>query len=139
MESLDDEIKMLEHMKTLNFKLPEKNEQNNNNKPKIENVVILPNKRQDLQKQVFKTGYSLPTMTLEEWAEHIEKQNEQIKQNQPAPTKEQLEREKRQNEGIPEKEDESDEKVERDRSFDDWKDSHGKGEGNKNDNYFKRT
>ena len=33
---------------------------------------------------------------------------------------------------------ESDEEVLKARAWDDWKDDHPKGEGNKNDHYFKR-
>jgi len=89
--------------------------------PQWKNFVLLPSKREELRQGVFRPSYPLPTMTVEEWAE------EQMKLGMMSSGQQ-----------LPKQEEDEDSKTIKARKWDDWKDGHTKGEGNKNDNYFKR-
>ncbi len=83
--------------------------------------------REAIAQQVFKPGWNLPTMTIEEWAERQMQlgllPNPNATNRTSASKKEKVH---------------EDEKQKQKRDWDDWKDEHTKGEGNKNDNYFRR-
>jgi len=101
--------------------------------------------REMIQQQVF-AHTNLPTMTPEQWADELisrgvlpsaadvnaSLQQQGQQQNQEASNE-------KANEDADEATDkEHDEKQLKERAFDDWKDEHPRGQGNMNDNYFKR-
>lgn len=91
-------------------------------------------KKEMLKQGVFKPHWNLPTMTPEEWAE------DQMKQGLlPGPNSNGNAPKKEEPKSLKEEEEEIDQKTEKDRKFDDFKDTHPTGWGNKNDNYFKRS
>lgn len=116
--SLQQEKDMLQEMEKLNkgdLVLP----QNAPPKKPMQTFILT---RDAAQAKVFGAGYpSLPTMTVEEYAD-LEMQSLAKRMN---------------NQNIQEtstnsdEEDESDEKVYKKREFDDWKDTHRRGEGNR--------
>jgi len=137
LETLNEELNMLQQMQKVNFH-PKKPE--NPPPSKFKNVVIVPDKRQDLLSQVFRPDHTLPTMTLEQWGQHLEEQDKEQKSLMEEQMREQqMEEANGKRKPKTEDEDDSDEKVKKDRDWDDWKDTHEKGAGNKNDHYFKRT
>lgn len=99
--------------------------------------------RNELQKKVFGLGYpSLPTMTVEEWYEEQAAQgllpspdqsraqiNEAMKQNDPDVRKDQEEREQMEKERKDEEDD--DDEMTKKREWDEWKDDHRRGWGNR--------
>jgi immunoglobulin-binding protein 1 len=85
--------------------------------------------REELRKKVFNPT-NLPTMTVEEWAE-LQMENGLL----PSPGSQPPQQEKKKKELTAEEEEA---KRLKDSRFDDWKDENPKGDGNKNDHYFKR-
>jgi len=97
--------------------------------PQFQNFVLLPSKREQLKKEVFRPSYPLPTMTVEEWAE------EQMRLGlMPSPGDVPTTQKKKEEDN----EEEEEKATLKARAWDDWKDDHPRGVGNKNDNYFKR-
>ena len=109
----------------------------------FKNVVIVPDKRQEILNQVFRPDHTLPTMTLEQWGKHLEaeemKRNKQIEEDMREQKIEEMNGRRKPNKPSDEEDEDDDEKVKKDREWDDWKDTHERGAGNKNDHYFKRT
>jgi hypothetical protein len=83
--------------------------------------------KQDLIESVFSMGNRGPTMTLDEFADIEIKNMQKIEEQQKiAQAREQREAEKDQD-----KDEQTDKKTYKDREWDDWKDDHEKGAGNK--------
>jgi hypothetical protein len=83
---------------------------------------------------VLRPGHNLPTMTLEEFAEE-EMQKISVQQEKEAITKEIEDYNIKHNGKIDEDSDKIvDEKTYKDRNWDDWKDEHERGAGNKKTN-----
>lgn len=83
--------------------------------------------RQDLIETVFQPGVAGPTMRLEEYAEEYQKvMNDMEEKNKRAQAREQAKQDR-----DPDKDEVSDEQTLKDREWDDWKDDHEKGAGNK--------
>ncbi len=91
-------------------------------------------KKEMVKQGVFKPHWNLPTMTPEEWAE-----DQIAKGLLPGPNSNPTPPKKEEEKSLKQEEEELDQKSEKDRKFDDWKDTHPTGWGNKNDNYFKRS
>jgi len=84
--------------------------------------------REDLAQQVFQSGFSQPTMRLEEFADkEMAKMAEAEKQQKIA-----NEMNKAQEDEDSDKDEISDKKTKKASQWDDWKDEHEKGAGNKN-------
>ncbi len=83
--------------------------------------------RQDLIETVFQPGYSQPTMRLADYADMYSKQMAEMEEK----NKWAQEREKLKGERDQDKDDVADEQTLKDREWDDWKDEHEKGAGNK--------
>jgi len=116
--NINSEVPMLEHMEKIRGG---QIKQKPIIRPKVMKPFILV--KSELQKQVFGAGYpSLPTMTLDEFYEEemkriVEQQERQ--KNQPKPVE-------------PEDPDEeTEESLAKARAWDDWKDTHKRGEGNR--------
>lgn len=116
--NINCELPMLEHMEKIRGGQVK---QRPIIKPKVMKPFILV--KSELQKQVFGAGYpSLPTMTLDEFYDQemkriVEEQERQ--KNQPKPVE-------------PEDPDEeTEESLAKARAWDDWKDTHRRGEGNR--------
>lgn len=83
--------------------------------------------RQNLNEQVFKTGGTQPTVTLEEFAElEMKRAKEQERLMKQAADERALENDNSSDEEVNIK------KTLKERAWDDWKDLHDKGEGNRN-------
>ena len=81
----------------------------------------------NLQKKVFQPGFAQPTMTLEEFADG-EIRNMNLMQEQQA----QMDKlAKIEEEKDPDRDEALNEQIYKDRNWDDWKDNHEKGAGNK--------
>lgn len=95
-------------------------------------------KREELKKGVFKVPYNLPTYTIEEWAE-MEMQKGTLPMQ---PSQREVEQKKNEKDQVKELRDKTEEEEEKKRQkkieWDDFSDSVVKGQGNKNDHYFKR-
>eukprot|EP01119_Soliformovum_irregulare_P021479 TRINITY_DN7158_c0_g1_i2.p1 TRINITY_DN7158_c0_g1~~TRINITY_DN7158_c0_g1_i2.p1 ORF type:complete len:276 (-),score=80.04 TRINITY_DN7158_c0_g1_i2:57-884(-) len=131
-EACKEESSMLEQIEKMKLdhggKLPKEPQ---NDLPRFQNFVMLPNDRSRLKGKVFGPSYPLPTMTVEEWGEQ-----QMALGNIPAPgSVNQLPKEQ---EKDYDRDEDDDRKTMKDRSWDDWKDDHPSGDGNKNDNYFRR-
>jgi len=98
----------------------------------FQNFTLLPStsKREEFKKGVFKPGWSLPTMTIEEWADSQIAAG--LLPDPDAPQQPQQQQKKKV------KDEESEEETKKKRDWDDWKDDNPKGQGNMNDNYFRR-
>jgi len=83
--------------------------------------------REDLQSTVFQPGTNQPTMTLEEFGDKEYKKMMQLQEQQ----KLMAEQTKMEEEEDSDKDEKSDKKTKKDRDWDDWKDEHEKGAGNK--------
>lgn len=118
--SMNSELPILEHMSKIKkgeVKPPEE-------KKKLEPMKPILITREMLQKKVFGAGYkSLPTMTENEYFEKELREGKIIQE---------YEKEANPNEKSDEhSSDEDDEKLKKARDWDDWKDTHRRGEGNK--------
>jgi len=122
---VEEEINLLVESKKIDF------EEYKNPPPqkKFENFILLPNKREDLKGKVLKPGWTLPTMTVEEWAEKELEKMQIIDSNKPKPPPKK----------TPEELEDDDTELKKTRDWDDYRDAHKKGDGNKNDFYFKRS
>jgi len=139
-ESLEltrQELEMLQEVQQIkqdnNGKLPEPPKH-----PPFKNVVILPTTREQKYQEVFKRT-NVATMTPEEWADEQMRLGflptpEGAKKAQEEQTKKQKEaKEKEDTEEV------YDMKTWKDRDMDEFKESHPRGSGNKNDHYFRRS
>eukprot|EP01117_Protostelium_nocturnum_P007341 TRINITY_DN2627_c0_g2_i1.p1 TRINITY_DN2627_c0_g2~~TRINITY_DN2627_c0_g2_i1.p1 ORF type:complete len:249 (-),score=118.86 TRINITY_DN2627_c0_g2_i1:37-783(-) len=129
-ESEEDMLVQIEKMKASNGGKLAKEEKP---KEKFQNFTLLPSdavKREQLKKNVFKPGYPLPTMTVEEWAD------QQMELGLlPSPGQQPTNNNQKKKEKTDEP---TDAEVYKSRAWDDYKDDNPKGAGNKNDNYFRR-
>jgi len=128
--AVKEEIEMLENVINIKQKSGGKLPTPKEKPPQFKNFILLPNKRDQLKRDVFKPNYPLPTMTVEEWAEEEMRLGLMPSPNDPKPQKS--------NDKDSDNEEEDDQKTLKARNWDDWKDDHPRGEGNKNDRYFSR-
>jgi len=130
-DTVEQELDMLQQIENIklqnNGKVPPPKDPPKSNLP-YQNFTIV-NSRDKLKQGVFKPG-NLPTMTPEEWAEL------QIKNGTLPTASGTTKPNKPKDDEISAEEEE--EKRQKDSKFDDWKDENPKGQGNKNDRYFKR-
>ncbi|XP_048192116.1 immunoglobulin-binding protein 1 [Perognathus longimembris pacificus] len=129
MESIDQEIKILKEkdsapreVSTSHSSLQER--------PPMKPFILTRNKA---QATVFGAGYpSLATMTVSDWYEQHQKFRALPDHGIAKPTSDEIKNAARQQEDQKEKEEEGDEKtVHRMREWDDWKDTHPRGYGNR--------
>jgi len=83
--------------------------------------------KEELQSKVFQPGFGQPTMTLEEFGD---KEYERMMAAEKQQKQAEMNRKLEEDEGS-DKDEASDKKTLKDRSWDDWKDEHEKGAGNK--------
>lgn len=83
--------------------------------------------KQELKDKVFQPGHSMPTMTMDEYADYAMKMYGDMEKNQ----KEADEAKRREEDKDQDKDDIVDMQTLKDREWDDWKDEHEKGAGNK--------
>ena len=83
--------------------------------------------KEEMKQKVFQPGHSMPTMTMDEYADYAMKMYGDMEKRQ----KEADEAKKREEEKDQDKDDMLDQQTLKDRAWDDWKDEHEKGAGNK--------
>ncbi|PRP74758.1 hypothetical protein PROFUN_06619 [Planoprotostelium fungivorum] len=132
--AIDNEADMLQQIEEMKLKNGGKliREPPTQQQSQFQNFTLLPSKtkRQEFQEGVFKPSWNLPTMTIEEWADQ---QIELGLLPGPGTVNQPPQKKKEKN-----KDEETEEETRKKREWDDWKDEHPKGQGNMNDNYFKR-
>eukprot|EP01118_Nematostelium_gracile_P018778 TRINITY_DN8477_c0_g2_i1.p1 TRINITY_DN8477_c0_g2~~TRINITY_DN8477_c0_g2_i1.p1 ORF type:complete len:187 (+),score=82.38 TRINITY_DN8477_c0_g2_i1:26-562(+) len=130
-EACKEEMAMLEQVIRMKEKSGGKLPPAPEKPPKFQNFVLLPSPKtkEQIKKEIFRPSYPLPTMTVEEWAEQ---QMDMGLLPAPGTTQQQQQVEKE------DTEEEADRETLKARAWDDWKDDNPKGDGNKNDNYFRR-
>lgn len=140
------EAEMLKQMEEMKLKNGGKPIEIKKEPPKVpfKNFVLLPSKREKMKKEVF-LPRNLPTMTVEEWfdlqvengtlntARYIYYNQILIVNMSKSPS---TNSKKKDDDEYDEEEEEK--KRQKAISFDNFKDEHPKGEGNKNDHYYKR-
>lgn len=83
--------------------------------------------RKKLEQQVWQPGFAQPIMTMDEWADGEFKMFKEMEEN----NKKGNEKNRLEAEEDSDKDEINDKKVKKAREWDDWKDDHEKGGGNK--------
>ena len=86
-----------------------------------------PNFRKDIESKVFQPGHSLPTVSLNDFADNEMKMAAQMQEQQAEAER----MAKLEEDEDSDKEEVNERKVKKDRAWDDWKDENEKGAGNK--------